>query len=60
MPATIGMTTFSLPAGSKIEMLGVKGNLKWKKEGDGFSVTIPAKHRKNPPSVLACVLKVTY
>ncbi len=60
MPESIGMSNFNLPAGSKLEMLGVSGRLKWKNIDRGFSVSIPSKHRNNPPNKLVWVMKVTY
>jgi alpha-L-fucosidase len=54
------MTTYSLPVGSKIEMLGSGAFLKWQKNENGFIVTIPEKIRKLPPSKYVWVLKVTY
>ena len=60
MPETIGMSNFKLPGGSRVEMLGLKGSLKWKNDGEGFAVSIPSRHRNNPPSDLAWVLKVSF
>jgi alpha-L-fucosidase len=60
MPSQIGMTSYSLPAGSKIEMLGTGTFLKWQKNEKGFIVTVPEKIRKLPPSKYVWVMKVTY
>ncbi len=60
MPAQIGMTTFSLPSGSKIKMLGTGTSLKWHKDGNGFIISIPESIRKLPPSDYVWVLKATY
>lgn len=60
MPSTVGMTTFSLPAGAKVEMLGRKGLLKWQKNGSGFTVSIPEPVRKAPASKYVWVMKATY
>jgi alpha-L-fucosidase len=60
MPARIGMTTFSLPAGARVKMLGSETNLKWDKTETGFSVTIPEKIRNAPPSKYVWVAKVTF
>ena len=60
MPAQIGMTGFSLPAGSKVTMLGSGTSLKWQKKGDGFSVTIPDRIRNSPPSKYVWVMKATF
>jgi len=60
MPDIIDMSNFNLPEGSKVEMLGVNGRLKWFNNGSGFKIEIPEKHRINPPSDLVWVLKVSY
>jgi alpha-L-fucosidase len=60
MPSQIGMTTYSLPAGARVEMLGTGTSLKWQKTGNGFSITIPEKARKTPPSKYVWVMKATY
>jgi alpha-L-fucosidase len=60
VPSQIGMTTFSIPAGSKIEMLGSGTRLKWIRNGNGFMVTIPGSIRKSPPSKYVWVMKVVF
>jgi alpha-L-fucosidase len=60
VPEQIAMSNFSLPAGSKVRMLGTDTYLKWKKEGSGFSVSLPEKLRKSPPSKYVWVLKATF
>jgi alpha-L-fucosidase len=60
MPATIRMSSFSLPAGSKVKMLGTDSSLKWRKDGNGFLITIPEKIRKAPPSEYVWVMKATF
>jgi alpha-L-fucosidase len=60
MPSQIGMSAFSLPAGSKIEMVGKGTPLKWKKSGTGFSIDIPEKIRKSPPSKYVWVMKAVF
>ena len=60
VPAQIDMKSFSLPAGAKVRMLGSDTNLKWKKEGNGFSVSLPEKLRKSPPAKYVWVLKATF
>ncbi len=60
MPSTVGMSTFSLPAGSKVEMAGKGTSLRWQKNGNGFTVSIPESVRKAPPSKYVWVMKVTY
>ena len=60
MPSQIGMSSFSLPAKSKIRMPGTATNLKWNKTENGFIVTIPENIRKSPPSKYVWVMKATY
>lgn len=60
MPATVSMSTFQLPEGSKITMPGKSNTLKWKKEGNGFTVYLPESIRKSPPSKYVWVLKVSF
>jgi alpha-L-fucosidase len=60
MPVQIGMSTFSLPAGSKVQMVGTGTSLKWQKKGDGFYVTIPETLRNSHPSKYVWVLKATF
>ena len=60
MPSSIGMTTFSLPAGSKVEMLGSRTSLRWQKNGNGFVVSVPDVIRKSASSKYVWVMKATY
>lgn len=60
MPLQIGMTTYSLPAGAKVEMMGTVTTLKWQKNGNGFTVTIPDKIRNSPPSKYVWVMKASF
>ena len=50
MPSHIEMTAFSLPSGSKVQMVGQGTPLKWRKKGNGFVIDIPEKIKKSPPS----------
>ena len=59
MPSQIGMTTYALPAGAKIQMVGTGTSLKWQKAGNGFLIDIPEKIRKTPPSKYVWVMKAT-
>jgi alpha-L-fucosidase len=59
MPSRIEMATFSLPANSKVEMVGTHTSLKWQKNENGFFITIPETLRKSPPSKYVWVMKVT-
>ncbi len=60
MPAGIGMTTFSLPAGARVTMAGTGTELKWVRNGDGFLISVPEKIRNSPPSKYVWVMKATY
>ena len=59
MPSQIGMASFSLPDGARVEMVGKGTPLKWKKNDNGFSVEIPEKIKKSPPSKYVWVMKAT-
>ena len=60
MPSHVGMTTFLLPEGSKVEMVGTGTRLKWQKTGNGFDITIPEKIRKSPPSKYVWVMRANF
>lgn len=60
MPSQIGMSSFSLPKGAKISMVGTGTSLKWSSTRNGFLVTIPEKHRNKPPSDYVWVLKAVF
>jgi alpha-L-fucosidase len=50
MPRSIEVKGFQPSQGSTVELLGKKGFLKWKKEGDaGFLIEIPLTLQKDPP-----------
>jgi alpha-L-fucosidase len=60
MPGQIGMSSFSLPANTKITMPGTGTSLKWEKSDKGFVITIPEKIRRSPPSKYVWVLRADY
>ena len=60
LPSQLGMTNFSLPKGAKVQLVGTGETLKWNNTGKGFSIVIPEKVRKSPPSKYVVVLKATY
>jgi alpha-L-fucosidase len=60
LPSKLGMTNFALPKGAKVQLVGTGESLKWNNTGQGFSIVIPEKLRKNPPSKYVVVLKATY
>jgi alpha-L-fucosidase len=57
-PSQIRLSGTKLSLGAKIRMLGVKGKLKWRIEGDGFLVEIPESVRNKPPCEHAWVLEI--
>jgi len=59
MPSQIGMTTFSLNPGARVEMLGSKGQLRWQKKDNGFVINIPERIRNNQPSRYVWVFRVS-
>ena len=60
VPSLIEMKSFALPSGAKLCVNGTKTALKWKKEGSGFTIFIPEKIRKSPPSDYVWVIKATF
>ena len=60
MPSQVGMTSFSLPAGAKVQMMGTGTPLRWQKSGNGFIVSLPERIRKSPPSQYVWVMKATF
>ena len=60
MPSKIEMSSFSLPAKAKLKMLGTDTFLKQEKREKGFSISIPEKIRKSPPSDYVWVIKATF
>ena len=59
MPSQIGMSSYSLPKGARVNMVGGNTNLKWNSAGKGFIIDIPEKIRKSPPSKYVWVMKVS-
>ncbi len=59
MPQSVHITSHQPKSGAKVTMPGVGGTLKWKPEGAGFVVNIPASVRKNKPCDYAWVIKVS-
>jgi hypothetical protein len=54
------MSTYSLPANTKVKMLGTDTFLRQEKTDKGFSILIPDKIRKNPSSDYVWVIKATF
>ncbi|MBE0648190.1 MAG: alpha-L-fucosidase [Bacteroidales bacterium] len=58
LPSTIFADGFLPSGGSTIQLLGRKGDLKWKKEGTGFRIEIPASWREHPPCDYAWTFRI--
>jgi alpha-L-fucosidase len=54
------MSSFSLPAGARLTMLGSTSRLSWKNTGSGFVINIPEKLRVAPPAKYVWVIKASY
>ena len=59
MPAEIKVTSHQPGKKAKVTLLGSSKRLKWRKDGEGFVVTIPEELRNNPPCKYAWAVKVT-
>ena len=59
MPAEIKVESLQPANGAKLTLLGSKTRLKWRKDGNGFVVSIPEKLRNNPPCQHAWTIKVS-
>ncbi|MEI7828762.1 MAG: alpha-L-fucosidase [Prolixibacteraceae bacterium] len=59
IPDKIAIKSLQPAKGAKVTMLGSKVTLKWKEEGDGFVVSIPASLQKNKPCDYAWTIKVS-
>jgi alpha-L-fucosidase len=57
-PPQIRMSRFKPASGAEIRMLGVKGKLKWRFEGEDFLIEIPKSVRSKPPCEHAWVLEI--
>jgi alpha-L-fucosidase len=58
-PSKILLCSLSPKKGMKVEMLGVRGRLKWEKTGKGFLIQVPSGALRNPPCRHAWVFKIT-
>ena len=58
MPESVFVDGFQPSAGSTIELLGTRGNLRWKHEHHGFRIWIPKKIQNNPPCSSAWTFKI--
>ena len=59
IPSTITVNSINPEKGAKIQLLGSKKNLKWKKNEKGFTVFVPKKLRTNSPSKYVWTFKVS-
>ena len=59
LPSRITLSSIFPAKGAKVTMLGLKGKLKWEKDGKGFYVEIPERIRENPPCNYAWTIKIS-
>jgi len=59
IPAEIKVESLQPANGAKLTLLGSRIRLKWRKDGNGFVVSIPEKLRNNPPCQHAWTIKVS-
>jgi alpha-L-fucosidase len=58
LPPTLLLKGIRAAAKSKVSLLGVKGQCKWRQTDEGLLVNIPAAARKNPALVYAWAIKI--
>jgi len=58
-PATIQLYSQSPGPGAEIRMLGVKGAVRWEKDGKGILIHVPRSALKNPPCRHAWVFSIS-
>jgi alpha-L-fucosidase len=58
LPSVIEISGFQPSRSSTIELLGVKGSLKWQQSGNGFRILVPASIRNKPPCRYAWAFKI--
>ena len=59
IPSEIVVKSHQPAKGAKVTLLGYKGNLSWKKDGNGFRVSIPSSLKNTPPCSHVWTLKVS-
>ena len=58
-PAVIAVEGVVPAAGARVRMLGVEGDLTWRRTGAGFEVEVPERVRQDPPGAGAWSLRIT-
>jgi alpha-L-fucosidase len=58
-PASVMLYAQQPAPGAKVEMLGVKGTLRWEAVGKGALIHLPASALKNPPGRYAWAFKIS-
>ncbi|MGE5425403.1 MAG: alpha-L-fucosidase [Syntrophothermus sp.] len=58
IPAMVNVTGFQPSDGSVVSLLGTEGKLKWNREMNGFTISVPSKYQRNPPCRYVWVFKV--
>ena len=58
IPGQIHIRAFRAAPGTRISLLGVNGNLKWKNAEDGLVIYVPAKTATHPPAAHAWSFRI--
>jgi alpha-L-fucosidase len=58
-PEQFRLTTLRPAKGATVTMLGVKGNLTWKNDGNGCTIEIPGSVRTQPPCLHAWTVRIS-
>ena len=59
LPATVRIISLQPEKEARVTLLGSRMNLRWKKVGDGFEVSIPESLRKQLPCKYVWTIKVS-
>lgn len=59
MPPAVTLNGLTLPAGAKVSVPGTTAGCSWKNGNSSFTINIPQRVRKNPPSDYVWVMKVS-
>lgn len=58
LPSSVRISGFVPPKGARASMLGRRGSLRWKQEGEGFTISIPASVSDAMSSEYAVAIRV--
>jgi alpha-L-fucosidase len=59
LPSSLRISGLMPQKGARVNMLGRRGNLGWKKEGEGFTISIPASVSDAMPSEYAVAIRIS-